>query len=614
MKFRISISVIIAFYVAALSSSMTIVYADQISVGDAGRAWEIPNDAERGQHIFVLNGSSFGNEVNRGSYLVKSSFRGIQEFEDPTCKDFIDTKCASVDYNFRAVLKQCSDTNSINCLADFGVVNSNGQRISAVFQRYFPEKAQNEYTGSLEKNIPNGGAGSLYQIQSAPFTGGNQYYVEAIVTGSGSPNGFEARIGDFGAFVFPVAMKTNLQNVGKDWPNSGISKNTHGRDGSPVGSYGYAAPGLISGTSCMIISTAEQACLERYGFPANTTFYMTIRLKTEPSGWLHGRMSNPTIQITKSLDFSIIDIQADPISVPVVYKMYRWSQLPSDLKAKYNPTTGGFLLDSPIGSPATSCPGGRSACNADPEQRNTILLPDPYTQSAVDQLLLWLPFLNDKAQAMYGNWSVRSLSQPEAVNANQCFIGGQGVTGIVTTNSSTYSPGPPYFDRSTGSLDYKVSAPHFASNGEVFTGKYDLLMRSDVARCVYGFTKAPISATISVTNSDGKNSVASTVFSEKSGWVRLAANGFTFSAPTISVKLDQEKEIILPSPSPSPSPSQVIATPTTTVESDPVVTPPTKPTPKPTVVKKSTITCTKGKLTKLVTAIKPVCPAGYKKR
>jgi hypothetical protein len=32
------------------------------------------------------------------------------------------------------------------------------------------------------------------------------------------------------------------------------------------------------------------------------------------------------------------------------------------------------------------------------------------------------------------------------------------------------------------------------------------------------------------------------------------------------------------------------------------------------VVKKTTITCVKGKLTKKVTAVNPKCPAGYKKK
>jgi hypothetical protein len=35
---------------------------------------------------------------------------------------------------------------------------------------------------------------------------------------------------------------------------------------------------------------------------------------------------------------------------------------------------------------------------------------------------------------------------------------------------------------------------------------------------------------------------------------------------------------------------------------------------KAAVIKKTTITCVKGKLTKKVTAVKPVCPAGYKKK
>jgi hypothetical protein len=35
---------------------------------------------------------------------------------------------------------------------------------------------------------------------------------------------------------------------------------------------------------------------------------------------------------------------------------------------------------------------------------------------------------------------------------------------------------------------------------------------------------------------------------------------------------------------------------------------------KPTPPKKTTINCVKGKVTKKVTAVKPKCPAGYKKK
>ena len=49
-------------------------------------------------------------------------------------------------------------------------------------------------------------------------------------------------------------------------------------------------------------------------------------------------------------------------------------------------------------------------------------------------------------------------------------------------------------------------------------------------------------------------------------------------------------------------------TPTATPVADPA------PSAKPVVAKKVTITCMKGKTVKKVTAVKPVCPAGFKKK
>ena len=107
-------------------------------------------------------------------------------------------------------------------------------------------------------------------------------------------------------------------------------------------------------------------------------------------------------------------------------------------------------------------------------------------------------------------------------------------------------------------------------------------MSSALARCIYKFTSAPISATVSITSENGEANTATTIVNEKNGWLKLGAYGFTFSSPTVSVKLAQE---IVPVP---------------------VV--------KPTVVKKVSITCVKGKSSKKITAVNPKCPAGYKKK
>ena len=93
---------------------------------------------------------------------------------------------------------------------------------------------------------------------------------------------------------------------------------------------------------------------------------------------------------------------------------------------------------------------------------------------------------------------------------------------------------------------------------------------------IYGFTKAPISATISVTNADGESQeIATEVMTERNGWIHLGAYNFHFSAPTVRVKFTQEKGKVATSP-----------------------------------IQKS-ITCQKGKITKKVSGGK--CPPTFKK-
>ncbi|CAB4989293.1 unannotated protein [freshwater metagenome] len=142
-------------------------------------------------------------------------------------------------------------------------------------------------------------------------------------------------------------------------------------------------------------------------------------------------------------------------------------------------------------------------------------------------------------------------------------------------------------------MDYKVASPHFDKTGTIeLKGNYDLAIRSDVARCLYGYTNAPVSATISVVSANGTNQVATTVVSEKNGWLYLSANNFTYSSPTLKVKLIQDASTPVVTPTPTPTPTATI---------------------KPVPIQK-TIVCVKGKITKKIKAISPKCPSGYKKK
>ncbi|MFM8843247.1 MAG: hypothetical protein ACKOFJ_03340 [Actinomycetota bacterium] len=170
-------------------------------------------------------------------------------------------------------------------------------------------------------------------------------------------------------------------------------------------------------------------------------------------------------------------------------------------------------------------------------------------------------------------------------------------------------------------MTYKVGGLHYDSKGGLTAGNYDLVMRSDVARCLYKFTNAPVQASISISNETGERQIATTVVNERDGWLYLGAYNFTFSSPTIKVKLTQE--VVTPSPTPSPSPT-VSQNSNSAPTMQPTVTPSTNPIPaqsaqtsivtKPSVSKKVTIVCVKGKSIKKVTAAKPTCPSGYKRK
>ena len=214
-------------------------------------------------------------------------------------------------------------------------------------------------------------------------------------------------------------------------------------------------------------------------------------------------------------------------------------------------------------------------------------------KQSLEAIKLYMPLIQDTAAANPSVWSWRTLNQSEMQGSNECFTSGIGVKGIVTTNASAYSAGPPTF--ADGELKYQVAAPHFQADGKVFKGDYTLVIDSKVARCLYKFSNAPVNATISVVNDKGEQSIATTSVSESDGWLKLVARNFEFSAPSISIKLSQESQT-------NSNPSISNNT-TTAVKTQTIATPKTLT---------RSITCTKGKTIKKVTGANPKCPVGYR--
>lgn len=572
------------------------VNADQAWVGDPGKAWPVPNDADRGMHVQWFMDSFPGEST---SSLVDSALQA-NRFVNPTCTSISDARCKSSSLLYSAVLPTCKTDADQFCLEEFGVLSQSGEKTKGTYARNFPTRVQNGFPAEPSLNLPEGSTGSLFSLPQAAHAGGDLYYV-ALYTEGDVRRSEGASLGRFNIRIFPVALQPDWAINGED--EAGWSMEKNGGSGHPVGMWRQAGYGFSGNSYCVAGSALEKLCAQRYAFPADIKFYVKARMQLAPSGWMHGRIYNPEISLKGRIGKYTLEVAAQPVAVPVVYKMYRYPDMPQALKDQYDYTTGEYkpvvagwseqiIKDSLNGG----C--GRSACSPDPLTRNKIIQPTPSDPFGMDQLKLWLPFVGDKAAALLGTWSMRTLDWNEASGASQCFTNGaSGITGIVTTNATQYLAGPPKFNTSDQALEYKVAAPHLTPKGEVFYGSYDLLMRSDVARCIYNFSNAPIKGTISVTSADGEQKVATESVKEANGWVSLSANGFTYSAPTISVKLSQDK-IELPKPT------------STGVEAKP-----SNEAAKPQITaKKKSITCTNGKLTKKVSAINPKCPAGFRKK
>jgi hypothetical protein len=297
---------------------------------------------------------------------------------------------------------------------------------------------------------------------------------------------------------------------------------------------------------------------------------------------LHGRLRDPLIDIIRKENSLQIEVEAGSVRVPILYSGDQYNKLPGEIKDYWD----NCLANRTCGFSTRQATGN---VFDDPNRRNVQDYAESYGKRVLALVPLFSKAVQDKSVAAPSSWNIRTLSQDQMRTSANCFKRGTGFIGVVTTNSTTYSEGPPEFN--DGTLTYKVASLHYLPSGDVFKGTYNLILRSDVARCLYGFSSAPISASISVISADGQAQVATTVVNERKNWLYLSANGFTFSAPSIQVRLSQETPVVEPTPTPTPTPSAT------------------------TVAKvKKTITCVKGKTTKKVSGTNPKCPTGYKKK
>ena len=462
-------------------------------------------------------------------------------------------------------LTPCANSAEVDCIAG---ITSKNLTTGSVSTSFIPKPELTEsFDAAVKGNpgigLPNGGNPLVVSIPNAAHSAGDLYLVKSDFYShrdAGTSNRFV--LDQLTNSLYPVTVETGQFVPGG--PNLDPTFYVGKRVGPGTDTMNSSLSGFITDDRCLMAT--RTTCIKPQPFPANHSFGITLNMSKGFNGWLYGRMTNPEVSVTTASTGASVKVQilAEPVKVPIVFGWTKNSDLTPEMRERYQKDRGGGLY------------AGTSRLESFDSVSILKGHSNKYDDLGIDEFLSWMPFLGDKAVAMPSQWSFQTLNLTDATAAElaKCTSSVNSLAGLIFTNASVFSSGAPAFNKSEGTLDYKVASPHTDQDGTLTSGTYDLVLNSTVARCLYGFSKAPIGATVSVLSNDGQAQVATTIINEKNGFFRMGAYGFGFSSPTIKMKITQAGA----------------------------------------AGAKTTITCVKGNKAKKVTAVKPVCPSGFKKK
>ena len=372
--------------------------------------------------------------------------------------------------------------------------------------------------------IPAGATAGKWRVPGVMHKGGTDTYFVSV---SYDITARELGKADFYKVVMHITPYTEITGEFSE-VSFGDGKDSRGKN------YGYQA-----GPSPECVWQEQGRCGVPEDFSEGVAPTLTVRMSNEIGGWFSGRLTSPNISVSRhSAKSNRVVMSGAPV----------WVQRVSVAATRANST-----------------PEFRKSFGSGSESEYYFALTPATSPNAFESLRAMRGQAKDTSTGTSSHW----LLETAEASGHYCLKDTSKLNGIVTTNATIYQGTAPSFTK--GFLNYKVAGMHFEPDGQTESiGSYDLVMRSEVARCLYGFSKAPLSASITVSG-EGDKTIATTVVSEKNGWLKLAAYGFTFSEKTLRVKLTQPK--------------------------------------------RTTITCVaSGKKSVKVTAASPKCPKGYKKK
>ena len=500
-------------------------------------------------------------DVTRGnslSYLQSFSNTGL----GVACSTLADERCRDGNWSAQLILPPCTSTIVEACIEGMSVGNESGALTQGKLVRTINSPKVDAYPNL---KVPYGGSPSVWQVAGQNHSGGNNKY--AVIASLYYVNG--QGLTKFQAGIVPINEVTG------DYRQMQLT-------------YAAGTTDLVFDHhigNCVFQEVGNCAVAQQW--QENAIGSLSLRVPQSVTGWMYGRISEPTLSVSTALGgpANLLTVTGKPVTVEGSKPLIDFPNLPAEME--------NFLSD-----------GGRHPLRKDGGYaQGGYVWQIPTDTNNFDWYDKWFPYTNDRADGLVDYWNIKSIpNQFSSPKAQECLGGKTNLVGLVTSNSLWYTGNPPEFDGKT--LNYKVAALHYGPDGVTpFKGSYDLVIQDSAAKCLYGNNSLPDVATVEIVNANGSSTITSNTIVRQNGWLRLSVKGFTYSSPIIKVNLDTK-----PVATASPSPTNVAEpTPTASVTASPTPT-------KSIAAKKTTITCVKGKVVKKVSAIKPICPKGYKKK
>ena len=527
-----------------------------------GAIWA-PNITPPGQNIVGVNiVDSFFNSGENVSILTAQGVPRINPDGTPNarlCKAIGVDPCNKSDQTYVAnlLLPACKSAAEQWCIESVSIRKKDEPATkSAKFIRQVDSALVENAPGD---GLPGGSSISLWQAEGMQNSGGVDTYAVYVVLKATKFPGRGPTFDQFTAMVLPYSETRGFKyerpfSEEMVLPNGSIRIGTRGSAGE-----------------CAWTETGLCGLME--DFPNGVRASLTLRVSNLLTGWLMGRMADPLINVEPfDAEQNKISIDAEPVKVPKFYAVTDRSK------------ASAAILES---LPRNSDFSGVTNNLAN-------------ESGAFRTIENWKDVAKDTAAGLVSTWSATTI---RSGFGSQCLADTTKLLGVVTTNAMVYEGTAPRFERET--LNYQVGGMHFNPDGSVFEGTYDLVMRKGTAQCLYGFNDAPITATVTVVEAGKEQRIETSSLQELGSgtekWLKLSARGFTFSSPTLKIKLNQDK----PATAAPTAPNNSSATAAGSGNPAPAVKAPAK---------RLSITCVKGKVTRKISGVAPKCPAGFKKK